>query len=439
MRFSTILLALILPFLLPQAWAQQQTKVTQSSIESEHQRAVELAHADQHGTALVILKDLLNQHPDNYLVRRDYVVISAWSDNCDEALEKFQAIKDRPNKEDYLIGPVAECMKKARQNDQALAMLREGTRAYPDNEDIKSLYKSVLNDIVYDRKPELNLRAGTGQSDGGNQDYFFEAKYSRQFAPAARWFARYFTTFADDPEFDTGDLNRVGAGVMYWFNPKWYLEQEFSTDIDESGENGSTTSLDYHPTLLWELNAHYASFAEDVPLRGKAIGVESDRLGISAFFHTTDYRWEGLASFAAYDFSDGNDRKSYYTSLSYGYEMTARREQRVILELSGSRNTLENTVYFNPLRDTTLAVVHRTSFIFDSQYDHHVDHLSVFLGQYDQQGYSAEATYGASYEQQYTFSRIHSFSWWLQIASRIYDGDRETVGSFLASYTRKFL
>ncbi|MCI0504939.1 MAG: hypothetical protein L0Z73_02400 [Gammaproteobacteria bacterium] len=438
MRFSTILLALILPFPLQHALAQQEAE-EKKSVESEHQRAVELAHADQHDAALVILKDLLASHPDNYPIRRDYVVISGWKGDCDEALEKFQPIKNHPGKEDYLIGAVAECMRKARQTDEALAVLREGARAYPENEDIKTLYKSLLNDIVIDRKPELNVKAGTGQSDAGNQDYFFEIKYSRQFAPAARWFARYFTTFADDPEFDTGDLNRVGAGVMYWFDPKWYLEQEFSTDIDEGGDNGSTTTLVYHPTLLWEVFGQYASFAEDVPLRAKALGVDSDRLTISAFFHTIDYRWEWYGSYSAYEFSDSNDRESYYTSLGYAYEMTDTREQRVILELSGSTNTLDNTVYFNPERDTTIAVVHRTSFIFDSRYDSHVDHLSVFLGQYDQEGYGADATYGASYEQQYDFSPVHSFSWWLEAASRIYDGERETVGSFLASYTRKFL
>ncbi len=438
MRFSTILLALILPFLVKHALAQEEM-ANEKSLESEHQRAVEIAHNDDHDTALAILGKLLASHPDNYPVRRDYVIIASWKGDCDDALEKYQPIKDRPNKEDYLIGPVAECLASTRQNDEALALLRQGSKNYPDNKDIKSIYKSLLNDIALDRKPELNIRTGTGQSDAGNQDYFFEIKYSRQFAAAARWFARYFTTFADDPEFDTGDLNRVGAGIMYWFNPKWYLEQEFSYDVKDGSHGGSTTTLVFHPTSLWEVTGQYASYTEDVPLRAKAIGIDSDRLGLSAYYHSLDYRWEWFGAVATYDFSDGNNRDSYYTELGYAYEMKSEREQRVILEVSGSRNTLENTVYFNPIRDTTVAIKHRTSFVFDSKYDRHVDHLSVFLGQYDQQGYSAKATYGASYEQQYDFSRIHSLSWWLEVASRIFDGERETVGSFLINYNRKFL
>ncbi|WP_455223597.1 hypothetical protein [Kaarinaea lacus] len=439
MRFCTILLALILPFLTQHALAQEQEMAQKNSVESEHQRAVQLAHDDQLDAALVILKDLLSAHPDNYPVRRDYVVISGWAGNCDEVLKEYQPIKDRPNKEDYLIAAVAQCMSSTRRNDEALALLREGTQTYPQNEEIKSQYKSLLNEIVIDRKPELNLRAGTGQSDAKNQDYFFEARYSQQFAPAARWFARYFTTFADDPEFETGDLNRVGAGIMYWLNPQWYFEQEFSAEIDGFDDTGSTTTLVFYPTSLWEIMAQYASFAEDVPLRGKALGVNSDRFGLSAYFHTLDYRWEWYGSYSAYDFSDGNDRRSYYTNLGYAYEMTDKREQRVIAELSGSSNTLDNTVYFNPKRDTTIALVHRTSFVFDSKYDRHVDHLNIFFGQYDQEGYSAKATYGASYEQQYDFSNVHSLSWWLEIASRVFDGERETIGSFLVNYNRKFL
>ena len=226
---------------------------------------------------------------------------------------------------------------------------------------------------------------------------------------------------------------------MYWFNPKWYLEQEFSFDVVDSGNAGSTTTLIYYPTSLWEVSGQYASYTEDVPLRAKAIGVDSDRLGFSAYYHSLDYRWEWFGAIAAYNFSDGNDREAYYTELGYAYEMKAEREQRVILELSGSSNTLENTVYYNPLRDTTLSLVHRTSFVFDSKYDRHVDHLRVFIGQYSQEGYDTKPTYGASYEQEYDFSTVHSFGWWLQVASRVFDGERETIGSFLVNYTRKFL
>ncbi|WP_455202716.1 hypothetical protein [Kaarinaea lacus] len=438
MRFSTILLVLILPFLMQHALAQEE-KAQEKSLESEYKRAIELSHSGDHDAALAILSELLPKHPDNYPIWRDYVVIAGWKGDCDEALEKYQAIKDRPNKEDYLIGPVAECLASTRRNDEALALLREGSKNYPDNEDIKSIYQSLLNNIVIDRKPELNISSGTGQSDAGNQDYYLEAKYSRQFADAARWFVRYFTTFADDPEFETGDLHRLGAGVTYWFNPKWYLEQEFSFDVVDGGEGGSTTTLIFYPNSSWEIFGQYASYTEDVPLRAKAIGVDSPRATLSAYYHSLDYRWEWYGSLSAYSFSDGNDRDTYYTELGYAYEMKTKREQRVILQLYGSQNTLENTVYYNPLRDTSLSLVHRTSFIYDSRYDRHVDHLALFVGQYDQQGYSTKAIYGASYSQEYDFSRVHSFNWWLEIASRVFDGDRETIGSFLVNYTRKFL
>jgi len=431
-RFSTILLALILPFLMKHALAQEEM-AQQKSLESEHQRAVELARNDDHDAALAILDGLLTEHPDNYAVRRDYVVIASWKGDCDKALEKFQPIQNRPDKEDYLITPGA------RRTDDALALLREGSRAYPDNGDIKLIYQSLLNDIAIERKPELNFSAGIDQSDAGNQDNLLEFRYSHQLTKQSRWFARYFRASANDKDFDTADLNRLGLGIMWWMHPKWYLEQEFSQDFKTGDDFGSTTTLTFNPTSLWEIYSQYASFAEDIPLRARAVGVTSNRAQLAADYHTLDYRWEWYGTISAYDFSDSNERRGFYTALGYGYEMIEKREQRVILEISGAQNTLENTVYFNPIKALDVSLKHRTTFILDSKYDRHVDHLSVYVGRYDQKNYSAKTTYGIGYEQEYDFDVANSLSWGAEVASRVFDGERETIVNFLVNYTAKFL
>lgn len=438
MRFSTILLALILPFLMKHALAEEEM-AEQKSLESEYKRAIELAHNDDHDAALGILEGLLTKNPDNYPVRRDYVVIAGWKGDCDEALDKFEAIQDRPNKEDYLIVPVAECLIQVRRTDEALALLREGSRTYPDNGDIKLVYQSLLNDLVVERKPELSISAGIDQSDAGNTDNLLEFRYSHQLTKQSRWFARYFRASANDTDFDTADLNRLGLGIMYWFHPKWYLEQEFSQDVKTGDDFGSTTTLIFDPTSLWEIYGQYASFAEDIPLRARAVGVTSNRAQLAASYHTLDYRWEWYGTVSAYDFSDSNERRGFYTSLGYGYEMLEKREQRVIVELSESRNTLENTVYFNPIRATDISLKHRTTFVLDSKYDRHVDHLSVYIGSYNQKNYGAHTTYGIGYEQEYDFDAFNSLSWGGEVASRVFDGERETIFNFLVNYTAKFL
>lgn len=437
MRLSTILLVLPLIVAIGSASAQTNNKASNPSWESEHQRAVELARNDNHDSALAILSALLNKYPDNYPVRRDYVIIATWKGDCDAALEKYQPIKNHPDQEAYLITPVAECLASTRQTDEALSLLRGGLKAHPDDADIKSAYDTLLKDIELDQKPELQVTLGTGKSDAGNHEYFLNLRYSRFLTKATRWFVRYFKSQADDKEFDTGDLNRLGVGIMHWFHPQWYFEQEFSKEIVHNDPAGFTSTLIHYPTSLWQIRAQYASFAEDIPLRAKALDVDSSRFTLAADYHSVNYRWEWSGSASMYDFSDGNDRESYYTSLGYAYELKENREQRIIGELSHSTNSLSNVVYFNPESDVAVTVTHRTTFVLDSQYDRHVDHLSLFVGQYDEKNYSAEAIYGIRYEQEYDFNDYHSLSWGAEYASRVYDGDREMELSFVVTLTSK--
>ena len=448
MRYCTIILLLLLCVQTGIASAEtktvevknkEQQSSAQSSVDSEHKRAVALAHDDKHDAALAILKPLTNKHPDNYPVRRDFVVISVWKGNCDQALEYFQSIKHRSNKEPYLVTAVSECMANTRQHDEAISLLQEGKKNHPEDEDIKSHYSSLLKDIEIDRKPELQLSAGTNESDAGNRENFFTARYSHQIARATRAFVRYFTTEADDDDFDTADLNRLGIGVMHWFNPKWYGEQEFSKEIRHGGDSGSTTTIIHYPNSLWDLSGQFATFTEDVPLRAKELDIDSDRLTFAANYHSLDYRWEWHGSYSLYDFSDGNDRKSFYTSVGYGYLMRHDLEERVILGLYRSNNSLNNTVYYNPKSDTSLTVTHRTSLVLDTQFERHVDHISLYIGRYNQQGYSAKFTYGARYEQEYDFSRYRSLSWGAEYASLVFDGERESIVSLIVTFTMKFL
>jgi len=442
-RHSTIFLVVLNLLLMGIASAETKTNdpkpIPPSAVEEQYKRAIDLSHNDKHSEALAILRPLTEQYPDNYPVRRDYVVIASWHGDCDESLKKYQTIKNRSDKEPYLVTAVSECMAKTRNHDDALALLEEGKKNHPDDKDIQANYEYLVKSIELDRKPQLDLSAGVNESDAGNREYFFSAKYSRQIANATRAFVRYYTTDADDNEFDTADLNRIGFGLMHWFNPKWYGEQEFSKEIKHGGDTGSTTTLIHYPTSLWELRGQYASFTEDVPLRAKAQDIDSDRLTLAADYHSMDYRWEWSASYSMYDFSDGNDRDTFYTSLGYGYLMREKLEERIILGLFRSSNTLQNTVYYNPESDTSLTVTHRTSLVLDTQYKRHVDHISLFVGHYNQKGYSAKLTYGARYEQEYQLNDYQYFSWGAEYASMVFDGNRESVMSLIVNFSTKFL
>ena len=443
MRNGAIFLVVLLPLSMGIATGETRTtetkKIPQSAVDAQYKRAIDLSHNDKHDEALAILGPLTTQYPDNYPIRRDYVVISAWNGDCDNALKFYQSIEERANKEPYLVTAVSECMAKNRYHDEALALLKEGKKNHPKDKDIKSSHDYLVKSIDLDRKPELELSAGTNESDAGNREYFISAKYSHQIINSTRGFVRYYTTSADDDEFDPEDLNRLGVGLMHWIHPKWYGELEFSKEIKHGGDSGVMGTIIHYPTSLWELRAQHATYTEDVPLRAKEIGVDADRTTLAADYHSKDYKWEWSAAYSTYDFSDGNNRDSFYTALGYGYLMRADLEERIIFGLYKSDNSLLNTVYYNPESDTSITITNRTSIVMDTKFVRHVDHISLWIGRYNQQSYSAKITYGARYEQEYQLNDHQYFSWGAGYASMVFDGERESIISVIVNFSTKFL
>lgn len=83
-----------------------------------HARAVELAREGRHDEGQAILRELLARFPDDYPLNRDYILISQWKGDCDEALARFERIRHRPRLDDYLIPAVADCaVQRARTGD----------------------------------------------------------------------------------------------------------------------------------------------------------------------------------------------------------------------------------------------------------------------------------------------------------------------------------
>ena len=416
-----------------------ETNTKSATVEAEHARAVALARNDHTDEGLAILRKLLQSHPSSYPIRRDYVVIATWKGDCDEALSNYKIIEDHPAQEAYLVVPVSECLHRQRKDNAALALLKKHSKASPDDEELKQAYRDLADTVRIDRLPDVTAVLGVNDSDAGNREWFWDLRYSRQVTPdlpQLRGYIHYGTSHAVDAEFATGDLHRLGVGALYWFNYQWLLDQELFTDL-QNNETGSRTRLHYYVNSQLHLSAEYSSNTSDIPLRAKAQSIKARQLQLDADYHSSDYRWEAYGAASKDAFSDTNDRTSLYGSVGYGYLMKPKLEQRVILELSRSRNTLAGTVYYNPAKDSGVNLIHRTSYVYDSRYDRHVDNLSVFVGKYNEQGYDAGTVYGVRYEQEYDFDTLNSLSWAAGYASRLYDGDREGELSFLLTLSRK--
>lgn len=422
------------------AYSADEEQTTALNDNPQHEQGVQLAREGKPREGLAILQKLIEKDPGNYAVRRDMVIIATWADDCALALKHYEKIKNVQDQEAYLLVPVSECLAEQDRLADAIKLLKKGAEQWPEDEELAQKLEELEKQNRSQTAPLLSVSIANNNSDQGNVEWLLETRYSRQVLSDTRAYARFLAARADDPEFATGDLNRLGAGVTHHLNDKITLDLELSTDVKDGGEEGITGTLVYQPRELWELGAQHATFSEDLPLRAKAADITSDRTNGYADFHTEDYRWTWSASASHYEFSDNNTRESFSTAASYAYYLEPSLEHRVIVDLSKSSNSLPGTdvVYFNPSHDTGITLTHKTSIVYDSRFQRHVDHLSVFLGSYEQQHFAQKPVYGLEVQQEYTLSDFIFVSWGAGYASRVYDGNREQEFSVFAAYEQKF-
>lgn len=410
---------------------------------AEHTRGVNLARAGRHDEALAVLLPLLQRFPDDYPLQRDVVLISAWKGDCPGALKRFERIRQHPDLEPYLVVAMTDCLLDANRPQEARRLARRAHERYPEDDSLRDAFLKADFVLRVDQnrdeeRPAMEASLHNDTSDQGLAEWIGRVEGSARIAESTRLYARYRLTRSTESQYRDGDLDRVGVGLRYRFDEQFLFDQEFSADVLESGQGGSTTRLVYEPRDAWRFTAAYASFAETIPLRARAAGIDARQGSVNAAYERRDYRWEALAGIDYYDFSDTNQRTDLYASAGYAYEMRARREQRLFLEWSRSRNTLDGAVYFNPSYDNSIGLVHRTDFVYDSRYRRHADHLWVSANAYTQEGFGTHGRWALRYEQDYDFDESRSFVVGAGIERNVYDGKYETEGRLYLAYRQRF-
>jgi len=420
--------------------------VTPDKIEStyaEHTRGVQLARAGQYDDGLAVLLPLLDRFPDDYPLQRDIVLIYAWKGACPSALHRFERIRNYPDLEPYLVVAASDCLLAANRPNEARRLTRLAYERHSDNEALQNAFlKSDLvlriDQNIDEQSPAVIAALHNDTSDQGLTEWIGRAEGSARIADATRLYVRHRFTRSTESQYQAGDLDRVGVGVRYRFDERLFLDQELSADFNEPGQGGSSTRVQFQPRDAWRFLAAYTSFAEAIPLRAHAAGIDAIQWTAEAAYERRDYRLEALVSMNYFDFTDSNQRTALYATAGYAYEMRARREQRLFLEWSQSRNSFDIAVYFNPSRDNSLGLMHRTDFVYESRYRRHVDHLWLSVNAYSQDGFGTHGRWAVRYEQDYDFDKSRALVAGAGVARNIYDGKYETEARFYFSYSQRF-
>jgi len=295
--------------------------------------------------------------------------------------------------------------------------------------------RSVVRRWQLHRRPELITEASFRSSDGdavGTDEWRINTLiFSSPIADNYRVFAHDFIQNAEFSE-GTGRDHRLGVGVEYRESGV-RLASELSTGFEQNTKAGLSLDGDWQIDDFWSITGRLAANSQEVPLRGTRVGVRGDEITLGGA-----YRWHEARRLAGrammLDMNDGNRRQSLDINFTQRLRNGARHRLHGLLEGYTSSNTEENTIYFNPESDWSVAAGLEHEWVVHRRYERGlVQKLGFDLGNYWQSGYGSGTTWTIRFEHGWQFSDALSLNYGASTGVRIYDGEKENTNALFFS------
>ncbi|WLH18631.1 poly-beta-1,6 N-acetyl-D-glucosamine export porin PgaA [Pseudomonas simiae] len=315
----------------------------------------------------------------------------------------------------------------------------------PDNRQVQRLKR--LRD-VHDMA-ELRVEAYTGKSFGGgnngdagavsgSRDWGIESRlYTPPIDEDWRLFAGAGYATADFEE-GTGHHRWQVVGVERRTRDMTIEAEVSNHSYGDGSKQGAAVSIARDINDNWQYGGSLGYLLSTTPLRALNDGITAN--GGSGFI-----RWranesrEWKLTLSPSHFSDGNDRFEALLSGREGLYSSPKVQVDLGLEVGASRNSKEDTVYFNPKSDFTVLPVLNINHVLYHRYETQwSQQFQVGAGTYSQQDYSTGGIGLVGYGQRYRWNDVLEAGANLSLISRPYDGDRERDLRLLVDLTYRF-
>ncbi|RQO56776.1 poly-beta-1,6 N-acetyl-D-glucosamine export porin PgaA [Pseudomonas sp. KBW05] len=315
----------------------------------------------------------------------------------------------------------------------------------PDNRQVQRLQR--LRD-VHDMA-ELRVEAYTGKSFGGgnngdagavsgSRDWGIESRiYTPPIDEDWRLFAGAGYATADFEE-GTGHHRWQVVGVERRTRDMTIEAEVSNHSYGDGSKQGAAVSIARDINDNWQYGGSLGYLLSTTPLRALNEGITAN--GGSGFI-----RWranesrEWKLTLSPSHFSDGNDRFEALLSGREGLYSSPKVQVDLGLEVGASRNSKEDTIYFNPKSDFTVLPVININHVLYHRYETQwSQQFQVGAGTYSQQDYSTGGIGLVGYGQRYRWNDVLEAGANLSLISRPYDGDRERDLRLLVDLTYRF-
>lgn len=279
------------------------------------------------------------------------------------------------------------------------------------------------------RKAELRISGTKGISSdspvSGSHDFTLN---SALYSPPLNENWRLFAGFAfASGEFEEGTaVNRDIAAGAEWTSRDYWAEMEVSGHNYGNGQKiGGRLSGWHDVNDNWRIGGSAGRLSRSTPLRALRSGVTANGGDLWLRWYQNERR-EYQLSVAANHFSDGNDRLEYGFSGKERLWSAPRWTVDFIPEISGSKNSKEGTVYYNPSRDVSAVAGLRAEHTLYRHYDTvWKQQFGAGIGGYWQKGQSGGGITQLAYGQRIQWHNVVDAGVTLTWDKRPYDGKRE--------------
>lgn len=289
---------------------------------------------------------------------------------------------------------------------------------------------------------ELRLNAGKGlHSDNpvsGTHDMNWDATlYGPPMADNWRLFAG--TRYAEG-NFDEGKgSSRHLSGGVEWRPRDLQLEAELSGNrYHGASKPGARLSTTYSLTDNWQVSGSLERLSRTTSLRALRNGISANR-GEGGVRWYQNERREYQFSAAVSHFSDHNRRQEYTLTGKERLWQAPSLTLDLEPEIAASKNSLRNTLYYNPARDLSataaLSVDHEMYRHYDTLWS---QQIVAGGGRYWQKNQSAGAITLVGYGQRIQWNNVIDTGVMLNWDKRPYDGKRESNLSVTFDATLRF-
>jgi biofilm PGA synthesis protein PgaA len=412
------------------------TQPNRVKIQAEIMAGSGRAFAEQLRDAEKRLSELVDAAPNNQEARTALGNVYSWRGWKERAETEYnQVLTINPDQADARTSRSENAMdlQKFRHTEAELQAVRS---EYVTVESVWDLNKRW---IVHNYS-QLWIETRWGESSGqtfGNEQYDIEAWWFT--SPLKYNYRLYARTFDSWAEFLAGDHSRrrAAAGTEFRKGP-WIVTGELNFDRSGLDDTGFASRMGYRISDTWYVGAELELNSYSTPLLADRADIGSDLLALDTTFRQHE-SWSLSGGVYYQDFDDGNDVLRLNADTRWRLFERIRYMLDGYADVSASKSSKDDAVYFNPERDFQLLVGVDNFWRQFRSYDKVLSHrFGANIGLYDQQRFGSDSIWTLDYDLNWDINQQFALRIGWERSRRVYDGGREYATFWLFGFNGWF-